>query len=312
MKIDKEVVKGLTDWLDNYGDDIFETSYKKFGDYILDSNTIRELNGMTDEKQRLAQGTKYMRDYFADHIVKMTGNDMAMSYLSAMESVGRNGHNASRMIYNGSAGTAAAEGNSMTARVLGAIGYADDTRARLYREKRAQEEIRNLEKQASQSAKEKLVNTKSANAKIAEDIAETSIKAAQKVTGNGLGKLGMLAIGTGIGLMVGGYASGNPLNDKSAEQVNKENQQQQQPTQVMSIPEFMDRDSGYVTGNSQQGYIINLKADTRKGRKYMEKIMSKAAEASVGGAVNVNMNIRNMSSKGITDKDIEKYINQYL
>lgn len=310
MKIDKKLVKGLTDWLDTYGDDIFETSYKKFGDYILDDNIIQELNGITNEKQRLAQGTKYMRDYFADHIVKMTGNDMAMSYLSAMESVGRNGHNASRMIYNGSVGAAAAEGNSMTARVLGAIGYSDDTRARLYREQRAQEEIRNLEKQASQRAKDKLVNTKSANAKMAEDIAETSIKAAQKVTGNGLGKLGMLAIGTGIGLMVGGYASGNPLNDKSAEQVNKENQQQ--PTQVMSIPEFMDKDSGYVTGNSQQGYIINLKADTRKGRKYMEKIMSKAAEASVGGAVNVNMNIRNMSSKGITDKDIEKYINQYL
>ena len=40
--------------------------------------------------------------------------------------------------------------------------------------------------------------------------------------------------------------------------------------------------------------------------------MAKAAETSVGGAVSVNMNIRNISSKGITDKDIEKYINQHL
>ena len=95
-------------------------------------------------------------------------------------------------------------------------------------------------------------------------------------------------------------------------QEKQQNNQQQQSTQIMSIPEFMDKDSGYVTGNTQQGYIINLKADTRKGRKYMEKIMAKAAETSVGGAVSVNMNIRNISSKGITDKDIEKYINQHL
>lgn len=35
----------------------------------------------------------------------------------------------------------------------------------------------------------------------------------------------------------------------------------------MSVPDFMDKQGGFVTGNSQQGYIINIKADTKKGRK---------------------------------------------
>ena len=314
MKIDKKLVNGLVDWLDKYGDDIFETSYKKFGDYILDKNIITELNNITDEAKRLAEGTKYIKEYFIDHITNMTGDQMALSYLSSVESVGRNGHNASRLWYNGSVGLAAAEGNSMTSRIAGVMGYADDAKYNIYRERRAQEELNNIRKKAEESVRATMGSTKKASAKVAENIVEGSIKAAEKTSGSGLGKLGMLAIGTGIGLMIGGYASGNPLNDKSADQVNQENQQnnQQQPTQVMSIPEFMDKDSGYVTGNTQQGYIINLKADTRKGRKYMEKIMAKAAETSVGGAVSVNMNIRNISSKGITDKDIEKYINQHL
>ena len=80
----------------------------------------------------------------------------------------------------------------------------------------------------------------------------------------------------------------------------------------MSIPDFMDKQGGYVTGNSQQGYIINIKADTKKGRKYMKKMMAQAAEASVGGAVSVNMNLRDVSQNGITDRDIENYMNRYL
>ena len=40
--------------------------------------------------------------------------------------------------------------------------------------------------------------------------------------------------------------------------------------------------------------------------------MAKAAEATVGGAVSVNMNIRNLNSQGVTDKDIENYINRHF
>lgn len=120
--------------------------------------------------------------------------------------------------------------------------------------------------------------------------------------------LGMAVLGLAGGLMAAGYASGNPLNDKQASEVNQE----QQPTQTMSIPEFMDKQGGYVTGNTQQGYIINIKADTKKGRKHMQRIMKQAAQASVGGAVSVNMNIKNSNQRGITDADIENFLDRHL
>ena len=41
-------------------------------------------------------------------------------------------------------------------------------------------------------------------------------------------------------------------------------------------------------------------------------MMAKAAEATVGGAVSVNMNIKNMNTQGITDNDIENYINRHF
>ena len=44
----------------------------------------------------------------------------------------------------------------------------------------------------------------------------------------------------------------------------------------------------------------------------MKKMMAQAAEASVGGAVSVNMNLRDVSQNGITDRDIENYMNRYL
>ena len=67
-----------------------------------------------------------------------------------------------------------------------------------------------------------------------------------------------------------------------------------------------------MTGNSQQGYIINIKADTKKGRKHIQQVMKQAAQASVGGAVSVNMNIRNSENRGITDTDIENFLEKYF
>lgn len=119
--------------------------------------------------------------------------------------------------------------------------------------------------------------------------------------------LGIAMLGFAGGLLASGYSTGNPLNDKQASEV-----AQQQPTQTMSIPEFMDKQGGFVTGNTQQGYIINIKADTKKGKKHIQNVMKQAAQASVGGAVSINMNIRNMSNRGITDSDIENYLDRYI
>ena len=80
----------------------------------------------------------------------------------------------------------------------------------------------------------------------------------------------------------------------------------------MTVPEFFDNQGGFVTGNSQQGYIININANTKKGERHMKRAMKEAVSASVGGAVSINMNFKSNSSGGWSDKDIEKIINNYM
>lgn len=148
-------------------------------------------------------------------------------------------------------------------------------------------------------------NTARQTGNMISELADTMMNHTPKVRSS----LGMAMLGFAGGMLASGYAMGNPLNDKQASQVAGE---QQPVQQTMSIPEFMDKQGGYVTGNSQQGYIINIKADTKKGRKHMQKMMKQAAEASVGGAVSVNMNIRNVSNRGITDADIENFLDRHM
>ena len=195
-------------------------------------------------------------------------------------------------------------GNSMSSVTARLRGHYDNNFASRYEESKAM-----IEKVAQRQvdAKPFYVNTQTTKqvsstiSNMVDNLGSSSFKVG--------GSLAMGALGLAGGLMAAGYASGNPLNDKQASQVAQEGQQ---PTQTMSIPDFMDKQGGFVTGNSQQGYIINIKADTKKGRKHMQRIMKQAAEASVGGAVSVNMNIRNSEERGITDADIENFLERYF
>ena len=195
----------------------------------------------------------------------------------------------------------------MSAIQQGMMGYSNEEFLNSEYKKAAQ---RALGREQAEAAKNKL-NVDTATKRAFEEAVEGYASQASKtVSSMGSGKgLAMTMLGLAAGLMVGGYASGNPLNDKSAEQVSQE---QAPPQEAMSIPDFMEKQGGYVTGNSQQGYIINIRADSKKGRKHLEKMMAKAAEATVGGAVSVNMNIKNMNTQGITDKDIENYMNRHF
>ena len=121
--------------------------------------------------------------------------------------------------------------------------------------------------------------------------------------------IGFSAIGLAIGVAAAGYAGG-PL--KKSKAVQDEQQQRQQANDRMTVPEFFDNQGGFVTGNSQQGYIININANTKKGERHMKRAMKEAVSASVGGAVSINMNFKSNSSGGWSDKDIEKIINNYM
>jgi hypothetical protein len=121
--------------------------------------------------------------------------------------------------------------------------------------------------------------------------------------------LAMGVLGLAAGLMISGYASGNPLKDPKNDNIeNKPEEVQNEP-----LPQFFNDNGGYAQINPQQrGYVINIKADTKRGQRYTKKAMKQAVEASVGGAVNINMNFKSNNSGGFTDKDIEDIMQNYL
>lgn len=204
----------------------------------------------------------------------------------------------------GEIGLGAAYSKDDFSRVFRVMGREDESYATRAAEKMA---IRTEAKERASYAQQF-----HASSNMVKETAQTAANWIDDLASSGVkvgGGLGMAVLGLAGGLMAAGYASGNPLNDKQASQVNQE---QQQPTQTMSIPEFMDKQGGYVTGNSQQGYIINIKADTKKGRKHMQRMMKQAAQASVGGAVSINMSIKNSKERGITDADIENFLDRHL
>lgn len=291
-----EGIDGLEKWMDKNGGEVFEVAYEKLGKNLLNKNTYANIK--TTE-----QGAKEMKRLFLDYIRSSTKDNMFMSTVHAFDAIGRNGNHD---FHIDQAKAAAHKSDFFSSSTLNTVGLSSKSRyeAIMQREMEVVENITKAE-DARRQLEEAASRFEQGIVKNSGDIASTAMKHMPKINVSG-GGLGMAVLGTAAGLMISGYASGNPLRDKQASEV-----AQQQPQQTMSVPQFMEQ-GGMVTGNSQSGYIINLQADTKKGKKYMKKMMAQAAEASVGGAVSVNMNLRDMSRNGVTDQDIENFMNRYL
>ena len=124
------------------------------------------------------------------------------------------------------------------------------------------------------------------------------------IGGSGAGRaLAMGAVGLAVGLIAAGYASGNPLNDANPEEVSKE----QTKPQMSFGPQGQQ-----FAPNNTGGYIINIKGDTSKGNRQLKKALKQAANSSVGGAVNINMNLRTSREGGYTNNDIENILSNYF
>ncbi len=306
-----DAVQDVTDWLEKYGDGVFASAYETMGDKILSEDQLRKLSSLAGD-ERKALGAKMMREKFASHIKDLSDDELFSSYFNSFQLMGRNGRTVGSRLENGSIGLAAADGESLTSRMQGIIGYDDEVALDARYKKLAQESLR---QQNLENAREKLRDSGQSASENLQEM-RSIIKGASNVADNitissHSGGLGKVALGLAAGLLVSGYAAGNPLNDKSAQQHSEEQNQPKQ--EAMTIPQFMEQEGGYVTGNSQQGYVINISADTRKGRKRMEQMMKKAAEATVGGSVSVNMNIKNKkNNQTITDSDIENFLNKYI
>ena len=63
-----------------------------------------------------------------------------------------------------------------------------------------------------------------------------------------------------------------------------------------------------MASNNTGGYIINIKGDTSKGNRQLKRAMKQAANNSVGGGVNINMNLRTSQGGGYSDRDIEQIL----
>ena len=117
-----------------------------------------------------------------------------------------------------------------------------------------------------------------------------------------VGTIGIAALGVAAGLMVAGYAGGGHQRPTKP-------QDDSQPVQVQPMLD----DGGGDTGMRQQGYVINIKADTDKGARHLKKTLKDVAKASSNnGDVTINMNYKTTSGGGYSNKDIENIINNFI
>lgn len=285
--ISQENMTDLRNWFRAHAKEKIEAVYDEFAPR-MDKAVQEHITANPSQK------FDYMMDYFTNKLDSLS----RIEYFQAK-----------RMNYKtrGYAGIGAGYGDDSYSAVVGKmIGKGDDSFIIRTNE---QQQILEETIKKQQNAKTFYANSPQTTTKNISSAINNVIDGLESSSFKIGGSLAMGALGLAGGLMAAGYASGNPLNDKQASQVAQE---EQQPTQTMSIPDFMDKQGGFVTGNSQQGYIINIKADTKKGRKHIQQVMKQAAQASVGGAVSVNMNIRNSENRGITDTDIENFLEKYF
>jgi hypothetical protein len=145
-------------------------------------------------------------------------------------------------------------------------------------------------------------------AELAESASNTVSKAMKSGGGGWKTGLAVGAVSLAAGLIAAGYASGNPLNDANPETITP----QKGFEGVSAAPEMMFGSGGTFANNNTGGYIINIKADTKKGNRQLKKALKQATQNAVG-PTGIRMDIRTTQSGGnYTDQDIENILNNYF
>jgi hypothetical protein len=300
----------MREWMDTFmeKDDLVNYYDRIQGTYIDDAAHKKIIAGKTTKDAIKDAKYTHIRDSYLGSLAELATNDVAKPYRNMFNSVGRSGDK-----YNVRLGSdeAVSQTDTMTGLAMSFIrpdahDAGSERMERIRDMQRKVKEMQDSRDSVSDAPSNALRNTAASIGEAAETIGTGLVKS---FSGAGSSGLAMGALGLAGGLMASGYASGNPLNDANPQTITQGPSQQ---NNTMSIPQFLDEEGGYVTGNSQRGYIINIKADTKKGRKHMERAMKQAAQASVGGSVSVNMSIKNSDNKGFTDRDVEKYIERNM
>ena len=154
----------------------------------------------------------------------------------------------------------------------------------------------------------KVDNTKKAVSEAIESGGNKIAKSLMNSSGGNLGRnLAVGALSVAAGLLVSGYASGNPLNDPDPATIDQKGYEG-----VQAAPEMMFSSGQGFAPNNTGGYIINIKGDTRKGNRQLKKALRQATKNAIGPS-SINMSVKTTQSSGVySDRDIENILNNYF
>lgn len=116
--------------------------------------------------------------------------------------------------------------------------------------------------------------------------------------------LGMAALGIAAAVMVTGYIGGNPTApaDNQAEGIGNEGYDslQDKDLSIQSMPQ-----------GAGQGYVININAESEKGKEHVQEAIQKAVYSSFPTDINISMNIQD-KARNIDSRYVEELINRAL
>lgn len=126
--------------------------------------------------------------------------------------------------------------------------------------------------------------------------------------GNGLA---LKAVGLAAGIMLAGYAGGNPSKSAGSEAA----EMPQSATQQQLPPQLIDPRIGNITGGPTQGYIINLNArsdNPNMSSQYIGRMIGNAMTNTYSNnSINVNLNVKERHNE-ISSSDLANYLMQAL
>ena len=287
--------KMLEDWFDSVsGDDAFADIYGTMTKGLSEKDQAR-LNDIVVSRS-LANGTskdversRIVRNTFMSAVSNLRESEMGQSYFN--NPIGRGGIDRSAIT-----GTVVMEKGSdsdILNNVIGVnvYGQLEEARAAQKAKITNAENARDFMDNISSSSLERPVNS----------LMNESRGILGKLMGHRSSGLAMGVIGLASGLLISGFASGNPLQQDESPYLSDNNH-----TQPQSIPEFFDQQGGYAQQSNNGGYIINVRADTKKGKKELERTMKKVAKQGFGN-VSVNMSVRD-KNKPRSNQDIQNWI----
>ena len=299
----QELRNELTGWLNKYM--LTESSEETWANLSPTTRKTLEkkFEKLTGTAEEIAKEKVHiMNEYFSDQIITgysiISGSDSLRASLGNLKGLGGN---SSVLSSPSNSKTAGLEFLGVT-EAMNIIRQIDPSEGEKVFEASSKNFVPPKSSQRPPDVINELSNTfTEVGEKVKTDASETLSKLnGQMSVGAGLG---MAALGVAAGLMVAGYAGGGhqrPTRPKD-------------DSQPVEVAPMLDDEGQGDTGMRQQGYIININADTRKGARHLKSTMKDIAKASKSnGGVSINMNYRTTSGGGYSNKDIENIINNFI